>query len=354
MGTNVSDNKQLATTTGASLQMMSIQDANSWYNDFVAFSKSIMKKDLDYGVIPGTPKPTLYKAGAEKLKFVYGIGVEMVCIDHLLDRDNPFVDYTYKCIARAKSGQIIAECEGNCNSAEPKFGWVWKTLNEMPEGTDITNLQSKTSGRKISEFAFSIEKAETGGQYGKPAEYWKMWEDAILSNRAKKIKKNSRKGQALDAWELDETVTMYRLPNPDVIGQKNTIMKMAQKRAFVGAILLATGASEFYTQDIEDMEINGQIFSNDAQTAEVVSTVINADPDKPATSATDTDSTNGAVQQPAPEEPIPGHWYAKLERCKTPDDVDQLALKHKETIIANPELRKLFNQFKAKIKSSNQ
>jgi hypothetical protein len=30
---------------------------------------------------------------------------------------------------------------------------------------------------------------------------------------------------------------------------------MAQKRAYVGAILNATGASEFYTQDVEDMNI---------------------------------------------------------------------------------------------------
>ena len=29
---------------------------------------------------------------------------------------------------------------------------------------------------------------------------------------------------------------------------------MAQKRAFVGAMLIATGASEFYTQDVEDMD----------------------------------------------------------------------------------------------------
>ena len=30
---------------------------------------------------------------------------------------------------------------------------------------------------------------------------------------------------------------------------------MAQKRAYVGAILNATGASEFFTQDVEDMGI---------------------------------------------------------------------------------------------------
>jgi hypothetical protein len=33
----------------------------------------------------------------------------------------------------------------------------------------------------------------------------------------------------------------------------NTLQKMAQKRAYVGAIIMATGASDFFTQDVEDM-----------------------------------------------------------------------------------------------------
>ena len=37
------------------LQMMPIDQAKDWYSDFVNFSKSILKQDLDYGIIPGTP-----------------------------------------------------------------------------------------------------------------------------------------------------------------------------------------------------------------------------------------------------------------------------------------------------------
>lgn len=33
----------------------------------------------------------------------------------------------------------------------------------------------------------------------------------------------------------------------------NTLQKMAQKRAFVGGVISAVGASEFYTQDVEDI-----------------------------------------------------------------------------------------------------
>lgn len=245
------------------LQMMPIEQAKDWYSDFVNFSKSILKQDLDYGIIPGTPKPSLYKPGAEKLRFVYGLSSEIRCIDKMIDLDRPFLDYTYRCTIKSKSGQILAQCEGSCNSMEPKYGYVWRTLKELPEGTDIAKLPSRVIGKKKSEFDFAINRSQTVGQFGKPIEYWEKWLDAIESGHAKKIKKRSVNGRKFDAWEIDETVTLYRTLNYDVISLKNTIMKMAQKRAFVGAILLATGASEFFTQDIEDMDMHGHIHSHE-------------------------------------------------------------------------------------------
>ena len=241
------------------LQMMPIDQAKGWYSDFVAFSKSIMKPDLDYGVIPGTPKPSLYKPGAEKLRFVYGLTSEIECIEKTVDIDKPFIDYVYKSTVKTKTGQVLAQCDGSCNSMEPKFGYLWKQLHELPEGTDPNRLTCKNTGRKITEFDFAINAAQTTGQYGKPKEYWKKWIDAIRSGQAKRIRKRSKLGRDFDAWELDETVILYRVPNPDIMSMKNTIMKIAQKRAFVGAMLLATDASEFFTQDIEDMDINGNL-----------------------------------------------------------------------------------------------
>lgn len=39
----------------------------------------------------------------------------------------------------------------------------------------------------------------------------------------------------------------------------NTLKKMAQKRAMVGAVILATGASDYFTQDEEEIEANGPV-----------------------------------------------------------------------------------------------
>ena len=48
---------------------------------------------------------------------------------------------------------------------------------------------------------------------------------------------------------------MKRVANPDIFDQVNTIQKMAHKRALVAAVLIATNASEFFTQDVENMDV---------------------------------------------------------------------------------------------------
>jgi len=123
-------------------------------------------------------------------------------------------------------------------------------MNELdvPSYVDKSKLEYKDG--TISEFAFAIEKGETAGKYGKPAEYWQRFRDAIANGTARKFMKRA-KDREYEAYEIGGKI--YAVPNHDVADQVNTIQKMAQKRAFVGASLIATNASEFFTQDIEDM-----------------------------------------------------------------------------------------------------
>jgi hypothetical protein len=46
--------------------------------------------------------------------------------------------------------------------------------------------------------------------------------------------------------------TKAKYENPDIADVYNTCLKMAKKRALVDATLTATGASDFFTQDVED------------------------------------------------------------------------------------------------------
>lgn len=333
--------------------MMPIDMAKDWYNDFVNFSKSILKQDLDYGIIPGTPKPSLYKPGAEKLRFVYGLSTEMKCVEHTVDIDRPFIDYTYQCTVKSKLGLVLAQCEGSCNSMETKYGYVWKTITELPEGVDISKAPTRTQGRKITEFSFAVEKRETSGKYGKPIEYWNMWEEAVESGRAKLIKKKDSKQVERPAWELDETVTQYRVANPDVMNFKNTIMKMAQKRAFVGAVLIATGASEFFTQDIEDMDLHGNHDATPTEPRDFVEDTFFEEQTPPQTPATH--------QEPATkkqttlftdeEQDVLDQWTAKLKaECNSPEEVDELCAKNLAAINKAKGLRQLFVNYKHELR----
>jgi len=162
--------------------------------------REILKADIDFGIMQGKHKPSLLKPGAEKIRIAFNLIVESIdCIKETIDMDRGFIDYTYKCIITSESGKRLGICDGNANSFEEKYRYVFKPAVKVPARKDIEIL--KIEGR------------------GKWKKYGSKW------------------------------IWMERAENKDVISLKNTIQKIAQKRAFVGAILMASGASEFFSQD---------------------------------------------------------------------------------------------------------
>lgn len=83
---------------------------------------------------------------------------------------------------------------------------------------------------------------------------WQRFKDAIANGTAQRTTKKTKNGDK-PAWAIDGIE--YRIPNSDVFDVINTIDKMAQKRALVAAVLVATNASEFFTQDMEDFALEG-------------------------------------------------------------------------------------------------
>jgi hypothetical protein len=89
-------------------------------NQFQQIIHSQLKPKTDYGIIPGTDKPTLLKPGAEKILMLMGVTSEYELIERVQDYDKGFFAYTVKCIL-SKNGQIITEGLGHCNSRESKY-----------------------------------------------------------------------------------------------------------------------------------------------------------------------------------------------------------------------------------------
>ncbi|KAA0257514.1 hypothetical protein FHQ18_09230 [Deferribacter autotrophicus] len=82
--------------------------------------KTVMKEGEHYGIIPGTNKPTLYKAGAEKLLITFRLDPEYEVISSVHEKD--FVSYTVKCtLYHINTGNRVSSGLGSCNSREKKY-----------------------------------------------------------------------------------------------------------------------------------------------------------------------------------------------------------------------------------------
>lgn len=87
---------------------------------FQSVVQKTLKKDHDYGVIPGTSKPTLLKPGAEKILMLMGVSSEYTVTEKVQDYDNGFFAFTVKCVL-SKNGLVITEGVGHCNTREKKY-----------------------------------------------------------------------------------------------------------------------------------------------------------------------------------------------------------------------------------------
>lgn len=251
-----------SSNTLAVMPAMEIAEAVDRYSAITAFTQRIMKNGIDYGTVPGTDKPTLLKPGAEKLSAFFGLTPAFEPIEIIKDwtgkdHGEPFFEYQYKC-RLFRGDRLIAEGIGSCNSWEKKYRYRWVSEEEVPFHLNPSNLTQRKSG--LVEFEFAINKRETAGKYGKPAEYWDTFETAISAGDAIKTTRKTAAGKELDAWMIETVV--YRVPNEDIFSQVNTIDKMAQKRALVAAVLIGVNASEFFTQDLEDMDLDNNIIDS--------------------------------------------------------------------------------------------
>jgi hypothetical protein len=224
--------------------------------EFQKVVRASLSDGHDYGVIPGTPKPTLLKPGAEKIAKLLNLSDDYLVDkeEERWDRDDPFFYYRVRCILRdMETGTMVSSGVGSCNSQEVKYAWRWVPEADLPKSFDKASLESKGGERETFEFDFALSKRETTGKYGKPAEYWDAWDKAIKEGKAKRGEKDTKGGKTYPGYSMMIGRVEYRIPNPAIFDQVNTILKMAKKRALVDAALSVGRLSDLFTQDIEDI-----------------------------------------------------------------------------------------------------
>jgi len=161
--------------------------------------RGVLTDGVDFGVIPGTgSKPTLLKPGAEKLLQWFGFGHSTEKVETERDDAGNRLGVTYRCVITKamQDGRtvVVASCEGYAGYDEDRF---------------FTTAEQARAKAEASERRWAAK-------------------DGRQPNKAK--------------WEF---AAEYRAP-------WNSVIKMSQKRALVGAALQATSASTLFTQDLED------------------------------------------------------------------------------------------------------
>lgn len=101
----------------------SVDLASQNLKQMYALAKKVMRHGIDYDTIPGTPKPSLLKPGAERLLQFFGLGHEVECVNKVEDWEKGFFFYHYrvKITHPNHPGLVVAECEGSANSKEKKY-----------------------------------------------------------------------------------------------------------------------------------------------------------------------------------------------------------------------------------------
>lgn len=89
-------------------------------SQFQKVVQSTLHQNHDYGIVPGTDKPTLLKPGAEKILMMLGLQSEFEIVDSTRDFEKGFFQYQVRC-KLFKGDMLITEGLGSCNTRERKY-----------------------------------------------------------------------------------------------------------------------------------------------------------------------------------------------------------------------------------------
>lgn len=93
-----------------------------------------LRQNHDFGVIPGTPKPTLLKPGAEKILMLLGLRSEFEIVDSTRDFDKGFFQYQVRS-SLYRGDMLITQGLGAANNREKRY------LKQDPYTVDNTVLK---------------------------------------------------------------------------------------------------------------------------------------------------------------------------------------------------------------------
>jgi hypothetical protein len=171
----------------------------------------VMQEGTHYGKIPGTNSPTLLQPGAQKIGLLFRLSASFK--QEIIELPNAHREVRTICTLTAPNGQPVGDGVGVCSTMESRYRY---------RGGDF-----ESTGKPV------------------PKEYWNSRDVTLLGGKDFVPKKIDGQYVICKKGEKKE--------NPDIADVYNTVSKMSAKRAHVHAILVTTGASDMFTQDVEDL-----------------------------------------------------------------------------------------------------
>lgn len=178
---------------------------------------AVMTRDVHYGIIPGVKNPSLFKPGAETLCVALRLAPHY--LSEKIWHDDGHLTVSVVCtLKHIPTGLEIATGEGLCSTKEQRY--AYRTGERVcPACGQPTIIKGKE---------------EYGGG-------WVCFK-----------KKGGCGMKYPDGDPAIESQTKGKVPNPEIADTYNTVLKMADKRALIAAVLNGTAASDVFTQDVED------------------------------------------------------------------------------------------------------
>lgn len=196
--------------------------------------KMVMKDGVHYGTIPGTERKdrdgnalaeqpkSLYQAGAETLSVMFGLTTKVDLITK--DLQGGHREVTSQVTLFDRAGNMRSQANGFATTMESKHRYRGAAGKVCPA---CGELQVKRSAAQYGGGYYCDQKRGGCGVTYKPS--------------------------TPEAQALNKQPTL-RAENQDCADLYNTVLKMAEKRAFVAAVRRATGCSDIFGQDLEDLE----------------------------------------------------------------------------------------------------
>jgi hypothetical protein len=186
--------------------------------------QKVMVKDEDYGIIAGgnEKRPTLLQPGAEKLAMMFRFAPEYKI--ERVDLPGGHREYYVTCrLVHIPTGHFAGEATASCSTMEVKYRYRGNA--------------AESTGRQVPGNYWDVRKHDP-----KAAQQLLGGPDFVT----KKID---------GAWMICKK-TGERIENPDLAETYNTVCQISQKRSFLRAIRQATGASNLFTQDLDEKAVD--------------------------------------------------------------------------------------------------